>query len=91
MPPLGVVPVESSLLTSPVLRPYPRDCSARSNLSAACAGSEKLVVGEIVPNGVASAEPDPLGNGPVLLLGLGQLLLDLEGLVALLLNRLISI
>lgn len=39
--------------------------------------------GDVVPNGVASAQPDPLGNGPVLLLGLGQLLLDLEGLVAL--------
>ena len=49
------------------------------------AGSEELVVvGMSVPNGVAGAEPNPLGNGPVLLLGLGQLLLDLERLVALL-------
>ena len=49
------------------------------------AGSEELVVvGMFVPNGVAGAEPNPLGNGPVLLLGLGQLLLDLERLVALL-------
>jgi hypothetical protein len=48
-------------------------------------GSEELVVvGMFVPNGVAGAEPNPLGNGPVLLLGLGQLLLDLERLVALL-------
>lgn len=37
-----------------------------------------------IPNGVASAKPNPLGNGPVLLLGLGQLLLGLESLVALL-------
>ena len=51
---------------------------------AAVAASGKLVFGAFVPNGVAGAEPNPLGNGPVLLLGLGQLLLDLEGLVALL-------
>jgi len=36
----------------------------------------------VVPNGVAGAQPNPLGNGTVLLLGLGQLLLDTERLVA---------
>ena len=61
-------------------------CAFRGSggVSAAVAASGKLVVGVFVPNGVAGAEPNPLGNGPVLLLGLGQLLLDLEGLVALL-------
>lgn len=44
----------------------------------------------IVPNGVAGAEPDPLRNGPVLLLGLGQLLLDTESLVARHFNGLLS-
>ena len=46
-----------------------------------------VVVGAFVPNGVAGAEPNPLGNGTVLLLGLSQLLLDTERLVALLRNR----
>jgi hypothetical protein len=56
-----------------------------------CGGSEELAgAGRFVPNGVASAEPNPLGNGPVLLLGLGQLLLDTESLVALLVNRILS-
>jgi hypothetical protein len=59
--------------------------------SAAVAASGKLVVGVFVPNGVAGAEPNPLGNGTVLLLGLGQLLLDLEGLVALLRDWFVSL
>jgi hypothetical protein len=36
-----------------------------------------------VPDGVASAETNPLGDGTVLLLRLGKLLLRLESLVAL--------
>jgi hypothetical protein len=60
-------------------------------VSAAVAASGKFVVGVFVPNGVAGAEPNPLGNGPVLLLGLGQLLLDLEGLVALLRDWFVSL
>ncbi len=35
----------------------------------------------VVADGVAVAHSDPLGNGPVLLQLLGQLLLDTEGLV----------
>ena len=34
----------------------------------------------IVPDGVASPHPDPLGDGPVLLPLLGQLALDAESL-----------
>lgn len=37
----------------------------------------------IVPDSVTGAQTDPLGNGTVLLLGLGKLLLGLEGLLAL--------
>lgn len=37
----------------------------------------------VVPDGVASAKANPLGDGPVLLLGLGQLDLGAERLVAL--------
>lgn len=36
-----------------------------------------------IPDGVASLQADPLGDGPVLLLGLGQLLLGAERLVGL--------
>lgn len=46
-------------------------------------GNLVVAVWIFVPDGVASAEPDPLGDGSVLLLGLGQLLLDTESLVAL--------
>lgn len=38
----------------------------------------------IVPDGVTSAEANPLGNGTVLLLGFSKLLLGPESLVALL-------
>lgn len=41
--------------------------------------------GGIVPDGVASPQANPLGNGPVLLLRLGELLLRTGRLVALLL------
>ena len=41
------------------------------------------VHGSLVPDGVTSAETDPLGNRPVLLLRLGELLLRAESLVAL--------
>lgn len=37
----------------------------------------------VVPDGVTSPQTDPLRNGTVLLLGLRQLLLGLESLVAL--------
>ena len=37
----------------------------------------------VVPDGVASAKANPLGNGTVLLLRLGELLLRAESLVAL--------
>lgn len=52
----------------------------------ACAGRKQgvAVAGMSAPDGVPGTEPDPLGNRPVLLLGLGQLLLDTESLVALL-------
>ena len=39
--------------------------------------------GRVVPNGVVGPEADPLRDGAVLLLGLGQLLLGAEGLVGL--------
>jgi hypothetical protein len=39
--------------------------------------------GQSVPDGVTSSQADPLGNGPVLLLGFRKLLLGSEGLVAL--------
>jgi hypothetical protein len=39
--------------------------------------------GASIPDGVASLQANPLGNGPVLLLGLGQLLLGAERLVGL--------
>ena len=61
-------------------------CFGRSRRGARCRRQ-----GEIVPNGVAGAQPNPLGNGTVLLLGLGQLLLDTERLVALLIIALISL
>jgi len=34
----------------------------------------------VIPDGVASPHPDPLGDGPVLLALLGELLFDPEGL-----------
>jgi len=37
----------------------------------------------LVPDGVTSPQADPLGNGPVLLLGLGKLLLGAESLLGL--------
>jgi hypothetical protein len=37
----------------------------------------------VVADSVTGAQTDPLGNGTVLLLGLGKLLLGLEGLLAL--------
>lgn len=40
-----------------------------------------------VPDGVTSSQANPLGNGAVLLLGLGQLLLGAERLVALYVRR----
>jgi len=40
-----------------------------------------------VPDGVAGAHADPLGDGPVLLLLLAQDLLDLEGLLGRLLAQ----
>jgi hypothetical protein len=46
------------------------------------AGREN-VVGIVVPDGVAGAEANPLGDGPVLLARLGQLHLGAESLVAL--------
>ena len=36
----------------------------------------------VVSDGVTSPQADPLGNGPVLLLGLGKLLLGTESLLA---------
>ena len=36
-----------------------------------------------IPDGVVGLQADPLGDGPVLLLGLGQLLLGAERLVGL--------
>lgn len=39
--------------------------------------------GASIPDGVASLQANPLGDGPVLLLGLGQLLLGAERLVGL--------
>jgi hypothetical protein len=39
--------------------------------------------GASIPNGVAGLQADPLGDGPVLLLGLSQLLLGAERLVGL--------
>jgi hypothetical protein len=42
-----------------------------------------IAPGVVVPDGVASAETNPLRNRAVLLLSLGKLLLGLEGLVAL--------
>ncbi|KAL1838148.1 hypothetical protein VTJ49DRAFT_2999 [Mycothermus thermophilus] len=96
VPPLGVVPIEKGQylmlwwrgLNHPAVPlieslAWPGHCSLPSRgLDLAVA----LVVegGDLVPNGVASAQPDPLGDGPVLLLGLGQLLLGLESLEALL-------
>lgn len=44
---------------------------------------EKGVHGFIVPDGVVGPQADPLGDGTVLLLGLGQLDLGPETLVAL--------
>jgi hypothetical protein len=44
-----------------------------------------LHIGSIVPDGVTGSQSDPLRNRSVLFLGLGQLLLCSEGLVALLL------
>jgi len=87
MPPLGVVPVLGGQLVN-IRRSSPAEpCVSGSEPSTVRASSKSLVARMFVPNGVASAEPDPLRNGPVLLLGLGQLLLDLEGLVALLVDR----
>lgn len=43
--------------------------------------------GQSIPDGVASLQANPLGNGPVLLLGLGQLLLGAERLVGLLSSK----
>jgi len=37
----------------------------------------------LVPDGVTGPQADPLGNGPVLLLGLGKLLLGAESLLGL--------
>lgn len=39
--------------------------------------------GASIPDGVVGLQADPLGDGPVLLLGLGQLLLGAERLVGL--------
>jgi len=52
-------------------------------LSSCLPPNSYIHFGRAVPDGVASPETDPLRNGAVLLLGLGQLLLGAEGLVGL--------
>lgn len=56
----------------------PRDASCRS-----AHGERRGVYRSIVPDGVVGSEANPLGDGTVLLLGLGQLDLGPETLVAL--------
>jgi hypothetical protein len=84
MPPLGIVPV--------FMRISILHIACDSDVNIGCPGGVLWSVEsfrshrgryDFIPNGVAGAEPDPLRNGPVLLLGLGQLLLDTESLVAL--------
>lgn len=53
--------------------------SSLSSLNMIGFGAQECVV----PDGVTSSQTDPLGNGAVLLLGLGQLDLGAERLVAL--------
>lgn len=56
-----------------------RNWSFLSSLNMVGFGAQECVV----PDGVTSSQTDPLGNGAVLLLGLGQLDLGAERLVAL--------
>lgn len=50
---------------------------------SALVGDSGGLTREIVPNGVVGPEADPVGDRPVLLLGLRKLLLGTERLVAL--------
>lgn len=85
---LGVVSRRLSVLEIPSL-PDPRhDHSGGESLlrrpaEALSSPSDRRFRGEFVPDGVTSSQTDPLGNGAVLLLGLGQLDLGAERLVAL--------
>lgn len=88
---LGVV--STRLILSVLVVPYHPDtrrdlCRGRETLRRP-AMARPLVLsdgrfrGKFVPDGVTSSQTDPLGNGAVLLLGLGQLDLGAERLVAL--------
>lgn len=83
---LGVVSGGSAMSALPA--PSHREYFRPMCLQGVIPSNYHVVDGEmlegIVPDGVTSAQPNPLGNGAVLLLGLSKLLLNLEGLVALL-------
>lgn len=69
----------------------PRSCSFNSNLQVLPTAPILAILlsipvgcfGASIPDGVVGLQADPLGDGPVLLLGLGQLLLGAERLVGL--------
>lgn len=85
VPSLSVVTAESCLSVHTFALPYkmPPRCTKRP-CALRCVSRDMLHSGEmIVPDGVVRSEANPLGNGAVLLLRLGELLLRAERLVAL--------
>lgn len=81
VPPLSVVAIHtmSAIMSAPVPPRQQRPVRPRRRRG----GSSDDFVGRIVPDGVVRSETNPLRDGAVLLLRLGELLLGAERLVAL--------